>query len=52
MSGKRCFDSISEIEQEEGSADVHFAVKVLSHVRGPKLELSTLTELPVMVKQT
>ena len=30
MSGKRSFDTLSQIDQEEGSVDVHFALKALS----------------------
>uniref|UniRef100_A0A1X7TFV6 Replication protein A OB domain-containing protein n=1 Tax=Amphimedon queenslandica TaxID=400682 RepID=A0A1X7TFV6_AMPQE len=36
MSGKRSFDTSSQIDHEEGSADVHFAIKVLSPVKKSK----------------
>ena len=36
MSGKRSFDTLSQIDHEEGSADVHFALKVLSPVKKSK----------------
>lgn len=36
MSGKRPFESLSNINQEEGSADVHFAIKVLSPLKKSK----------------
>ena len=36
MSGKRSFHTLSQIDQEEGTADVHFPLRLLSPVKKPK----------------